>query len=55
MGPRLEGKIQSTRNEPRPIAELVRQLVAIDPDRIVVESTGGYERLLVEKLAAAGL
>jgi transposase len=51
----FEGKIQRTRNEARPIAEVVRHLVSIDPDRIVIESTGGYERRLVEKLAAAGL
>jgi len=50
-----EGKIQHARNEPRPIAQLVRQLVALDPARIVVESTGGYERTLVTKLAEAGL
>jgi transposase len=49
------GKIQHTRNEPRPIAGLVRRLVALDPERIVVESTGGYERRLVAKLAEAGL
>jgi len=53
LGP--EGKIQHTRNEPRPIAQLVRRLVALDPERIVVESTGGYERALVLKLAEAGL
>jgi transposase len=51
----IEGKIQHARNEPRPIAQLVRQLVALDPVRIVVESTGGYERTLVTKLAEAGL
>jgi transposase len=50
-----EEKIQHARNEPRPIAQLVRQLVALDPTRIVVESTGGYERTLVSKLAEAGL
>jgi transposase len=50
-----EGKIQHARNESRPIAQLVRQLVALDPVRIVVESTGGYERTLVMKLAEAGL
>jgi len=50
-----EGKIGHCRNEPRPIAQLVRRLVEIDPARIVVESTGGYERALVEKLAEAGL
>jgi transposase len=50
-----EEKIQHARNEPRPIAQLVRQLVALDPPRIVVESTGGYERTLTTKLAEAGL
>lgn len=50
-----EGKIQYARNEPRPIAQLVRQLVVLAPARIVVESTGGYERTLVTKLAEAGL
>ena len=50
-----EGKIQHVRNEPRPIAGLVRRMVTLDPERIVVESTGGYERKLVAKLAEAGL
>ncbi len=50
-----EGKIQHTRNEPRPIAALVRRMVAVDPERIVIESTGGYERAVVAKLAEAGL
>ena len=50
-----EEKIQHVRNEPRPIAQLVRQLVALDPERIIVESTGGYERTLVTKLDEAGL
>lgn len=50
-----EGKIQHARNEPRPIARLVHQMVSLGPERIVVESTGGYERRLVTKLAEAGL
>ncbi len=50
-----EGTIQHARNEPRPIAQLTRRLVEINPERIVVESTGGYERAVVEKLAEAGL
>lgn len=53
VGP--EGRIQHARNEPRPVAQLVRRLVELDPARIVVESTGGYERRLVLKLAEAGL
>jgi transposase len=50
-----EEKIQHARNEPRPIVALVRRMVRLDPERIVVESTGGYERTLVQKLAEAGL
>mgnify|MGYP003577672867 CR=1 FL=1 len=50
-----DGAIQHVRNEPRPIAALVQRLLDLEPDRIVVESTGGYERRLVEKLAEAGL
>ena len=49
-----EGTIQHARNEPRSIAQLTRCLVEINPERIVVESTGGYERAVVEKLAEAG-
>ncbi len=52
---RSAGRIQHTRNEPRPIAQLVRRIVTLDPERIIVESTGGYERKLVLKLAEAGL
>jgi len=48
-------KIQHVRNEARAIAAFVRRLVTLDPERIVVESTGGYERPLVQKLAEAGL
>lgn len=33
----------------------MRQLAQLEPDRIVVESTGGYERRLVQALARAGL
>jgi transposase len=50
-----DGTIEHVRNEPRPIAGLVRRLVALAPERVVVESTGGYERTLVAKLAEAGL
>ena len=50
-----DGKIQHARNEPRAIAQLVRQLGELAPSRIVVESTGGYERGLTTKLAEAGL
>jgi len=53
LGP--DQKIQHIRNEPRAIAALVRRMVQSDPARIIVESTGGYERKLVTKLAEAGL
>ncbi len=50
-----KGKLQHTRNEPRAIAHLLRRMAELDPERIVVESTGGYERPVVQKLAEAGL
>jgi transposase len=49
------GTVHQVGNEPRPIAGLVRRLVALDPERIVVESTGGYERHLVAHCTEAGL
>lgn len=55
MGGRPEGAIHPLCNEPRPIAGLVHRLLSLGPERILVESTGGYERLLVAKLAEAGL
>jgi transposase len=48
-------KIHHTRNDGRSIAALVRRLVALAPERVIVESTGGYERRLVARLAEAGL
>ena len=50
-----EARVQIARNEPRAIDELVRRLVLQQPERVVLESTGGYERRLVLKLAEAGL
>ena len=35
--------------------DIVKQLSAISPELIVLEATGGYEKLLVAELAAAGL
>jgi transposase len=37
------------------IAKMVRRLVQLEPQRIVVEATGGYEEALVLALFAAGL
>jgi transposase len=50
-----DARVEIARNEPRAIDELVRRLVVQQPERIVLESTGGYERRLVLKLAEAGL
>jgi transposase len=53
--PGPSGKILQTKNEPRCIASLVQRVRAVGPERIIVESTGGYERKLVLKLAEANL
>ena len=45
----------SSPSDPRSISSLVARLRALDPTLIVLEATGGYERLLVTALAAAGL
>jgi transposase len=50
-----DARVEISRNEPRAIDELVRRLVLQQPERVVLESTGGYERRLVLKLAEAGL
>ena len=50
-----QSRVETTPNEPRAISELVRRLARLEPERIVVEATGGYERQLVLKLAQAGL
>ena len=49
------GEIQQTKNESRCMASLVRRVMAVEPERVIVESTGGYERKLVAKLAEANL
>lgn len=43
------------RNAPAQIGALVNELRKLKPQRIVVEASGGYERLLVQALAAAKL
>jgi transposase len=42
-------------NDRRGVAQLVRRLAKLQPSRIVVESTGGYERRLLQALAEADL
>jgi len=44
-----------TTNDRRGIAQLVRQLQALQPGLIVTEATGGYERALAEALSGAAL
>ena len=49
------GEIHEVRNQPSAIRQLADRLEKLDPERIVIESTGGYERALVAKLSALGL
>lgn len=49
------GDAFSSPSDPRSISTLVARLRALDPTLVVLEATGGYERLLVIALAAAGL
>jgi transposase len=50
-----EGKVRCVPNSLRGIRCLVRRFASLQPERIVLESTGGYERPLLEALADAGL
>lgn len=50
-----DARVRHVRNDRRAIGQLVRRLSELAPKRVIVESTGGYERLLVERLAEAGL
>jgi transposase len=47
--------VQRVANDRRGIRALVARLSRLKPDRIVLESTGGYERALLQALADAGL
>jgi len=50
-----EASVSHCANDGRGIAQLVRRVRRLDPERIVIESTGGYERPLLHALADAGL
>lgn len=50
-----DGDVTRVCNTPAGVRRLVTKLTKLEIDRIVVESTGGYERALTEALAAAGL
>ncbi len=47
--------VRHLRNDRRCVGQLIRRLAGLAPERIIVESTGGYERLVVGRLAEAGL
>lgn len=49
------GETWRTKNEEAAIQELIQRLKQINPERIVVEATGGYEQLLAAQLYLAGL
>ena len=50
-----EGNVERVANTSAGVRRLARRLSGIDLDSIIVESTGGYERTLIEALGAAGL
>jgi len=50
-----QGGVKRVSNTPAGVRRLVKQLAEIEAATVVVESTGGYERALVDALAAAGM
>jgi transposase len=50
-----EGGVWQVDNTREGIAKLVQQMQALQPELIVVEATGGYQRAVVEALFVAGL
>jgi transposase len=51
----LEGFTHRCENTEVGLRDLVQRLIDLDVERIVLEATGGYERLAMAELAAAGL
>jgi transposase len=51
LGERQEKQMDNT---PQGIAQLVEWMQALQPELIVVEATGGYQRAVVEALFPAG-
>ena len=49
------GEVERVSNTPAGVRRLTGKLAELDSKLIVVESTGGYERALTEKLSEAGL
>ena len=52
LGERQEKQVSNTKDE---ITQLVKQMVNLQPELIVVEATGGYQRNVVDALFHAGL
>jgi transposase len=52
---RWEGPIQRFSNDPQGVQSLLNDIQSLPLERIVLEATGGYERLTVATLAAAKL
>jgi transposase len=52
LGEKREKQVDNT---PEGIKDLVKWMVELDPELIVVEATGGYQRAVVEALFVAGL
>ncbi|MBE7436755.1 MAG: IS110 family transposase [Anaerolineales bacterium] len=50
-----ETKASQTGNDEKGIAGLIRDMKALEPERIVVEATGGYQRAVVAGLFRKGL
>lgn len=48
LGPK--GEVERIDNSPAAVRQLVRRLRKLDFDRVILESTGQYERLLFETL-----
>ena len=53
LGP--DGDVERIENRPDAVRRLVRRLQKLDFDRVVLESTGQYERLLFEALQDEGV
>lgn len=50
-----EGEVRQVPNTPAGVRRLVRKLCSLELDRVVLEATGGYERLLFQALSDAGV
>src|SRR5690242_12366378 len=51
----LGGRMWQVDNSADGIAQLVKEMVELQPELVVVEATGGYQRAVVEALFHAGI